>query len=124
MKGLPMASTQKTIRTGVLFISPELVTEIEQRPALVDRIKACLDRHRAGDDGMVTEIVRSQNCAACDVRGAVISAYPLDPTRSPGEAGTNLLWIKTLASWGETFIMLPSDLDSEAELILYQEIED
>jgi hypothetical protein len=54
----------------------------------------------------------------------VISAYLLDPRTSRGETGNNLFWIKTLAGWGETFIMLPSDLDREAELILYQEIED
>ncbi|MDY0870585.1 hypothetical protein [Dongia rigui] len=119
-----MSTNQKTIPTGHLFISPELLTAIEQRPALDSRIKACLERHRAGDDGLITETIRSQNRAACDTRGAVISAYQLDPTTSRGEAGNNLLWIKTLAGWGETFIMLPSDLDREAELILYQEIED
>jgi hypothetical protein len=44
MKGLPMSSNPKAIPTGLLFISPELLTEIEHRPALDSRIIAGL-RH-------------------------------------------------------------------------------
>lgn len=119
-----MSTNDKTIATGLLFISPTLLFCDNPRPGLSRHIHACLARHRDGDSGLIGEPVISQNRAALSTSGTVISSYPLDPAKPIGEDGSNLLWIKTLAGWEETLIMLPHDLDREAEMIFWEEMTD
>lgn len=69
----------------------------------------CLNRHVRGDWGAVCGDDRSLNAAALFDGDRLLSAYPIDTTKSCEGFGDNCLWIITEADRSVTTFLLPAE---------------
>lgn len=81
----------------------ELVTQGLIRPADL------LNRHRAGDWGVVSAEDARSNAAAVSGEARILSAYPIDPAHHSPGYGDNTVWVITEADRSATTLLLPSE---------------
>ena len=90
---------------GNIYATPQALEAIGDPLA----VSCLIQRHHAGDFGVVCDEDLVVNQQAIKFGGRILSAYPLDPTKPCQGWGANTLWIITEADRSYTTILLPDE---------------